>query len=320
MSTNRVALVEQNLDDWLASAASASSTLEPHETLRGGTGLTARRAVELFEDQFASRALDVAARELKRTGRSFYTISSAGHENNAVLGARLRPTDPCFLHYRSGGLMQARARHLPGGTPVFDTLLSLVASAEDPASGGRHKVWASRALWVPPQTSTIASHLPKAVGLAVALARARRVGVASGLPGDAIVCCSFGDASANHCTALSGFNLARYATRQGSPCPVLFVCEDNGIGISVATPRDWIRETFSNQPHLRYVRAEGEIDDVWDAVGEAIDVCRSSRKPVFLHLETVRLWGHAGSDVETTYHTFDEIEVEERRDPLLRNA
>ncbi|MCC7013232.1 MAG: MFS transporter [Planctomycetes bacterium] len=320
MSTNRVAAVEHNLDRWLESAQAAPRLLEPDEPLSPGSSLTARVALAVFEDQVASRALDVAARELKKSNRSFYTISSAGHENNALLGALLRPDDPCFLHYRSGGLMQARARHDAGATPVFDTLLSLVASAEDPASGGRHKVWGSRKLWVPPQTSTIASHLPKAVGLAVALARARRLGIAHELPGDAIVACTFGDASANHCTALAGFSFARYATRQGSPCPILFVCEDNGIGISVPTPRDWIAETFSHQPHLRYVRAAGELDAVYDSVREAIEACRGTRRPVFLHLETVRLWGHAGSDVETTYHSLEEIEAVERLDPVFRNA
>lgn len=320
MSTNRVAVVERNLDLWLENASAASRILAPDERLSAQSSLTARAALALFEDQVASRALDVAARELKKSNRSFYTISSAGHENNAILGALLRPNDPCFLHYRSGGLMQARSRHDTCSTPVFDTLLSLVASAEDPASGGRHKVWGSRKLWVPPQTSTIASHLPKAVGLAVSLARARRLGVQTELPGDAIVACTFGDASANHCTALAGFSFARYATRQGSPCPVLFVCEDNGIGISVPTPRNWIAETFSNQAHLRYVRAAGELDEVFEAVKGAIDTCRVSRRPVFLHLETVRLWGHAGSDVETTYHNLEEIEAIERLDPLLRNA
>jgi 2-oxoisovalerate dehydrogenase E1 component len=320
MSTNRVAVVEHNLDAWLDHGESPATRLRPDEPLRAGGGLSARRALELFEDQVASRALDVAARELKRTNRSFYTISSAGHENNVVLGAQLRVDDPCFLHYRSGALMLARARRAGGGTPVFDTLLSLVASSEDPSSGGRHKVWGSHALWVPPQTSTIASHLPKAAGLAVSLARARRVGVESGLPSDAIVCCSFGDASANHATALSGINMARYAARQGAPAPILFVCEDNGIGISVPTPRDWIAESFGHLAHLEYFRAAGELDEVWDQVECAIQFCRGWRKPVFLHLETIRLWGHAGSDVETNYHTLEEIEAIEGADPILRNA
>ena len=320
MSTNRVAVVEAALDAFLAGAPPPGRRLAADQPIAEGSALCARGALELFEDQVASRALDVAARELKRTNRSFYTIGSAGHENNAVVGALLRLDDPCFLHYRSGALMQARARLLPGATPVWDTLLSLCASSEDPITGGRHKVWGSRALWVPPQTSTIASHLPKATGLATSLGLARRLGIPSGLAADAIVCCSFGDASANHATALAGINTARYAKRRGAPAPILFLCEDNGIGISVDTPRDWIRDTYSKQPHLAYFRAEGELDQVFDAVSRAIAHCRSQRMPVFLHLETVRLWGHAGSDVETTYHSLEEIAAIEARDPLMRNA
>jgi len=320
MSTNRVAVVESNLDAYLATAEPAAVPLEPDAPLRPGSTLSARQAVELFEDQVLSRALDVASRELKRTNRSFYTISSAGHEDNAILGALLRTNDPCFLHYRSGGLMMARSRRAHGVTPTFDTLLSFCASSEDPISGGRHKVWGSRRLWVPPQTSTIASHLPKAVGLASALGRAKRQGIATDVPSDAVVLCSFGDASANHCTALSGFSAARYAKKRGSPCPILFLCEDNGIGISVDTPANWIEETFANQPNLRYFRAAGELDELWDTCRAALESCRATRTPTFLHLKVTRLWGHAGSDVETTYRTLEEIEAIERGDPLLRNA
>jgi 2-oxoisovalerate dehydrogenase E1 component len=59
---------------------------------------------------------------------------------------------------------------------------------------------------------------------------------------------------------------------------------------------------------------------VWDAVGHAIDRCRSRRAPVLLHLETVRLWGHAGSDAEHAYRDRAAIEATEARDPLLRTA
>ncbi len=320
MSTNRVAVVESNLYSYLESAEPAPRPLSPDEPLHAGGSLTARGAVALFEDQTLSRALDVAARELKKTGRSFYTISSAGHEQNAILGALLRLTDPCFLHYRSGGFMMARSRKAPGVTPCFDTLLSLCASSEDPISRGRHKVWGSRAMWVPPQTSTIASHLPKAVGLAFAIARARRAGVESGLPNDSIVMCSFGDASANHATALAGLHAARYIHRRGSPLPILFVCEDNQIGISVDTPKGWIEDVWGEARYMRYVLADGEIDEMWEAATRAVDTCRTTKAPVFLHLRCTRLWGHAGSDVETTYRTLPEIEAIEARDPLLANA
>ena len=320
MVVDRVALVERNLDRALAQAEAPAARLPPDAPLSERTSLTARQAVDLFTDQVRSRALDVVARALKAQGAGFYTISSAGHEQNAVVGAQLRTTDPAFLHYRSGGFMMARSRQAPGVDPVTDTVLSLTASAGDPIAQGRHKVWGSRPLWVPPQTSTIASHLPKAMGTAFALDRARRIGVPVDIPPDSIVCCSFGDASANHATALAGINAARYSHRRGSPVPILFLCEDNGIGISVDTPRRWISSSFSGLPHLEYVHAAGELDEVWETVARAVTNCRTARRPVFLHLDVVRLWGHAGTDVESGYRTGDEIAAVEARDPLVVNA
>ncbi len=320
MSTNRVTVVEGNLDEYLAGAAGPDRHLGPHEPLRPGSALTARKAVELFEDQVLSRTLDVVARELKREGEGFYTISSAGHEQNAVLGAQLRTTDPCFLHYRSGGLMAARMRQLEGSTPLFDTLLSFCASADDPVSHGRHKVWGSKAAWTPPQTSTIASHVPKAVGTAFSMSRAKKLGIDTGLPDDSIAVATFGDASVNHATALAGINSARYAWRRMNPTPVLFVCEDNQRGISVETPRRWIRDFFSRLEHLRYFEASGDVDTIWDTVALAIQTCRTTGQPTFLRLRCHRLWGHAGSDVEAAYMSQSEIEAVEARDPLLANA
>jgi 2-oxoisovalerate dehydrogenase E1 component len=326
---DRVALVERNLDQFLAETLAAHESdpsnapppiSSPDAPLRPGSALTARAALALWEDQVLSRAIDVEARRLKTTGRSFYTISSAGHEQNAVIGAQLRTTDPCFLHYRSGGLMMSRSRQDPEVDPVRDTMRSICARAEDPISQGRHKVWGSRPLWVPPQTSTIASHLPKAVGMAFALGRAKRLGQETGLPHDAIVLCSFGDASSNHATALTGIQAARYGVRRGNPMPIVFLCEDNGIGISVETPSRWIEDSFGALRHLRFFNAEGTLDEVWDTVEAALRVCRTERLPVFLRLRTQRLWGHAGSDIETAYRPLSEIEANEAMDPLLRNA
>ncbi len=318
MTWDRVSAVEQRLDRHIESLAPAAHRLGPREPLHPGTSLTAIEARRLFEDQLVSRQLDVAARELKKTNRSFYTIGSAGHEDNAVIGARLRPADPAFLHYRSGGFFLARARQHPGVTPTLDTLLGVVASSDDPIAQGRHKVWGSRRMWIPPQTSTIASHLPKAMGLAFSLARARRLRIDNDIEPDAIVVATFGDASANHATALSAINTARYAVRLGQPMPLLLVCEDNGTGISVPTPDGWIADTFGGLASLRYVRAEGEVDELWEAVGTAIDHVRLTRQPAFLHLPTVRLWGHAGSDAEHAYRSLTEIEATEAGDPLLR--
>ena len=113
-------------------------------------GLTPTDLVDLFESQLMSRHLDYQSRRLRARNESFYTIGSAGHEGNAVLGKLLRITDMAFLHYRSGALLIQRSKQRPGETPLYDMLLSFAASREDPISGGRHKVLGRKTLLVPP--------------------------------------------------------------------------------------------------------------------------------------------------------------------------
>ena len=293
------------------------------EPIAAHSSLTRRQAVALFESAIQSRLQDLLSRELKDKGISYYTIGSSGHEANAVFGHLLETTDTAFLHYRSGAFMAARARKGRGETPFFDAMLSFCASAEDPVSGGRHKVLGSPTLHAPPQTSTIASHLPKATGFAMSLQRLERQGlpVHGGVPWDSIVYCSFGDASMNHATAQAGFHAAGIAVLRSLPCPILFACEDNGIGISVRTPDTFVASMMQGRPGIRYFACDSQdFPGVWATAAEAIDYVRSHRKPAFVHTKTVRLMGHAGSDVETNYLTLDEIEQNERRDPLLAFA
>lgn len=286
-----------------------------------GSALDARGFAELLESQLVSRHLDLMARVLRVQNKVFYTIGSSGHEGNAMVARLTRHTDPAFLHYRSGGFMAERFRKLPGMDPVMDSALSFAASAEDPASGGRHKVWGSKPLWVLPQTSTIASHLPKALGTAVAIEQARRIGHALPIPDDSIAICSFGDASSNHATAQTAFNTAAWTAYQKLPAPVLFVCEDNGIGISVKTPDGWIGRNFRDRADLDYFHADGlDLANGYGQVQAAVEHCRRTRRPTFLHLRTTRIMGHAGTDFEIEWRSIEELCAVEAGDPLLRSA
>src|SRR3546814_20236506 len=114
------------------------------------------------------------------------------------------------------------------------------------------------------------------------------------LPDDAVVLTSFGDASANHSTAQGAFNTAGWAAYQGSPMPLIFLCEDNGIGISTLTPAGWIAAQFRHRAGLHYISCDGS-DLVSASVGaqEAADFARLTRTPVFLHRATVRPYGTA---------------------------
>ena len=274
-------------------------------------------AAAAWRAQVASRAIDHAARWLQAQRLGFYTIGSAGHESNALVALALRPTDPALLHYRSGGFYLARAEQV-GHDGVADVLLGMAAAVEEPIAGGRHKVFGHRELAVIPQTSTIASHLPRAVGVAFAIERARELGVRCAWPLDALAVCSFGDASLNHATAQSALNAAAHFAYRGEPLPLLFVCEDNGIGISVPTPEGWVEQSLHGRPELAVERADG--DDPAAALATAAELAewvRENRHPAVLHLRTVRYLSHAGADLETAYRTGPEIRADFDRDPVL---
>jgi len=286
------------------------------------SGLTSEGLAEIFRAQLLSRHLDLIARKLSKAGQGFYTIGSSGHEGNAAVAWALRPTDMAFLHYRGAGFQIARSRQVPGQTPLWDMLLSFTASSEDSTSGGRHKVLGSKALFIPPQTSTIASHLPKAVGSAFSIGLAKRVKPEhQQLKDDGIVLCSFGDASLNHSTAQGAINTASWSAYQNSAVPMIFLCEDNGIGISTKTPRGWVEASISSRPGLEYVSCNGlDVVDTYAAAREAQRIARARKKPVFLHMSCIRLYGHAGPDVQTAYLDTAEVEAQEANDPLLHTA
>jgi len=304
------------------SALSGSARERSHEdVLRDGSSLTVGQCLAVFDAVLGSRHLDLAARWLRSQGKGYYTIGSSGHEGNAAVAAALRPTDPALLHYRSGGFFLARAAQVGGRDPLRDVLLGMVAATEEPIAGGRHKVFGRHDLNIIPQTSTIASHLPRAIGVAFSVARSRKLGVASPWPDDAITVCSFGDASVNHSTAVGAINAALHSAYQGVPMPLLFVCEDNGIGISVKTPRGWIEHAYGNRDGLRYFDADGsDVAATFDAAAAAASWVRAHRRPAFLRLRMVRLMGHAGSDYEPAYRRPDEIAADFDRDPVLCTA
>jgi 2-oxoisovalerate dehydrogenase E1 component len=317
----------EDIDDYFTATVSAMTAStprraqEPSAPLGNGSSLTVENCLALFDAQLGSRHLDLAARWLRSKGKGYYTIGSSGHEGNVAVAAALRLTDPALLHYRSGGFFLARAQQIEGREPLRDVLLGLVAATEEPISGGRHKVFGRLDLNIIPQTSTIASHLPRAVGVAFSTARARKLGVGCPWPEDAVTVCSFGDASANHSTAVGAINTAMHAAYQGLPMPLLFVCEDNGIGISTKTPSGWIAQTYGHRAGLEYFVADGsDLPAACAAAAAAAAWVRAHRRPAFLHLRTVRLMGHAGSDYEPAYRRPDEIAADYDRDPVLCTA
>lgn len=320
----------QDLDEHLRSRLSCLTTAEDgkrdlHDPIRDGTGLTGEIAWKIFEAQLVSRHLDLAGRWLHDFGAGFYTVASAGHEGTAALAAALRLSDPAMLYPRSGAFYCARAGQVDGCDPARDILRGMVASAADPASGGRHKVFGRADLAVVPVYSAAAGHLPRAVGLAMAVGRGETLTAAEQagqVPGDdGIVVCTFGDAAVNTGNACSAFASVGWLDRVGCRLPVLFVCEDNGLGTAVKSPAGWVADALRMRPGLRYFSVDGcDPAAVFDTASQAAVWIRRHRRPAVLHMSTVRLMGHDAADDETRYRKPADLAADLDRDPLVATA
>jgi 2-oxoisovalerate dehydrogenase E1 component len=277
--------------------------------------------IDLFESQTASRWLDVAARRMHVTGDSRYTVSSAGHEGNAIVALALRSNDPALLHHRSSAFYLARTAIAGLEDGILDIALGLVGGAEQPATGGRSPGLGHPDVAILPQSSTVAGHLPRALGLAWTIGRQQRARGGERLrwPDDAVAVASFGDGSANHSTATGTVNSACWAARQGVPMPLLMICEDNGLSVSMPTPPGWIRSLYGAREGLRYLYADtsGDPLEVLETTRQAVEIARTHRRPVLLHLACVRIGGHAGSDHEESYRRADRIAADLAKDPLV---
>jgi len=316
MSTDRTTIVHNNF----LSKVKANNLPNCHYDISKNS-LSKAATTQIFESQILSRHLDLISRKLQAKREAFYTIGSSGHEGNAAIAAALNIDDMAFLHYRDAAFFIERAKKLENSNPTLDLLLSFTASSKDPIAQGRHKVLGSKELFIPPQTSTIASHLPKAIGAAYSIGANKKLGLEPVLPHDSIIVCSFGDASINHSTATGAINAAAWTAHQGTPMPILFICEDNNIGISTPTPKGWIESNYKNHSNIRYFECDGlNIFETYDIANQAQDYIRKTRKPAFLHFKCVRLFGHAGADIQQGYMAEKDIENAEANDPLLHSA
>ena len=237
-----------------------------------GSGLSIAACLKLFDAQLASRHADAAARWLRAKGAGFYTIGSSGHEGNAGVAAALRLTDPALLHYRSGALLPGPVR---AGEPAARRHQRHPAR---PGRGGRGADRGRPAQGVrPPAAGRHPADLddrlaPAArVGLAFALSRAAKLGVTLPWPRDAIVVCSFGDASANHSTAAGALNAAAYCSLPGPAAAA-------AAGLRGQRPRHQRadrRRAGSPRPsragrRSKYFQADGaDLAGVYDAALEA---------------------------------------------------
>jgi 2-oxoisovalerate dehydrogenase E1 component len=310
----QAAFVEQLRD----AATMAASVPKGRDTF-DAVGMGKDECLSALRAGFMTMALHTQSRVASALGHGFYTIGPCGEELLAGIGRLLRPTDAVALHYRHLAISIERSR--AGGKSDADILLDrargYTVSALDPVAGGVHcALGDTKHDYL--VTSTLASQAPPAVGRALGINLASHLKVPDAhFPRDAISFVSVGDGSVNNAHFLASLNLAKYSLSK-SKCPVVFLCTDNGLSISLKG-NGYVGDTFIRDLGMPVFRASGANQlEVWAESKAAIDLARRKGRPVFLYVDEVpRRFGHAATDRQVAYLTSDEIAAARDNNPML---
>jgi pyruvate dehydrogenase E1 component alpha subunit len=133
---------------------------------------------------------------------------------------------------------------------------------------------------------------------------------------DQVSICFFGDGSTNQGTFHESMNLAAIWK-----LPVVFVCENNGYGISMSQERHQAIKDIADRGAgygVPSVVVDGnDILAVYEAGKEAIERARKGLGPTLIEAKTYRHRGHFEGDA-TIYRTKEEVNEWLKKDPIPR--
>lgn len=252
-----------------------------------------------------TRAVDHQLWLLSRQGRAGFVLTARGHEvaQIASAAAMRRGHDSAWPYYRDMGVGLAL-----GVTP-YEILLGALARAADPHSGGRQLTMhlSSPGLRIGSISSAIAAHIPHAVGAAYA---ARVQGE------DSVALCWFGDGAASEGATHEAMNLAGVHR-----LPVVFLCENNGLAISVPLALQMPVARVSDRAAaygMPGVTVDGtDAEAVHAATRAAVERARRGEGPSLVEMLVPRITPHSSQD-DDSYRDEEQRAAAAAADPLPR--
>ena len=132
-----------------------------------------------------------------------------------------------------------------------------------------------------------------------------------------IVLCFFGDGAVNEGSFHEALNLASLWN-----LPVLFLCENNQYGMSMASEKAVAGESIASRGNsygIESIQIDGnDVEAVYESVSSCKDEILSNKRPKFIEAVTYRYRGHSKSD-RNLYRTSEEINFwKDEKDPIKR--
>jgi 2-oxoisovalerate dehydrogenase E1 component alpha subunit len=274
-------------------------TLEPAADL--GTDL-----LKMYRLMLLTRTFDERITLLWHQGRVGIAASALGHEAAQVASAwAVRPGhDVVYPYYRDIGVV------LTLGVTPLDLFLGALNRAGEPFSGARQMPfhYTSAALRMPTPSTSIATHIPHAVGAALA-SKIRRE--------DAVTFCWFGDGATSKGDFHEGVSFAAI-----HKLPIVFICENNQYAISapvsIQLPVPSVAERASGYG-IPATRCDGmDVQETYSTISAAVERAKAGQGPSLVETLVYRLGPHTSHDDDSRYRTQDEVASWEAREPISR--
>lgn len=261
--------------------------------------LTLHEKHQLLRTMLRSRAGDLREQSLIRQGKGWFHVSAMGHEALAVAGFLLEDGDFFAGYYRDRPIALAR------GIDNYDLALAFFAK-RSAASGGRQMPahYSNKSRGIFSIASVVGASLLPATGLAWSLQLDRKSNVVLTTVGDA------GSRQGDFFEAVA-FALER-------SLPVVFLVEDNGIGISTVTEKMHPLGLSMLNDKL-WQRVDGcDVDELHRVLAPAFAAARSGKGPQFIWCRTERISSHSSADDHRKYRSETELLELADKDPIER--
>ena len=268
-------------------------------------GFTKKQLLDVYEKMVLMRELDHKMLTLLKQGKGYFHMGCSGHEAAQVAATYVIESgkDWSYPYYRDGAYV------LGLGLNSREQLLSFLARADDPCSGGRQMPmhYSKEDLRIVSQSSATGTQYLQAVGCALSRQLEKN---------KEIVYVSSGEGT----TSQGDFHEAlNWSSREKAP--VIFHIQDNEYAISTHKSEQTAGSVFSlvsGYENLSRFQVDGtSFFETHLAFKQAAERARKGKGPSVIVSNVVRLMPHSSSDDQRKYRSKGELEKDLLRDPIL---